>query len=132
MLNCQEEKAVELAKKVIKEIKKGEIKKDKLIINRRLTKSPKDYERMDPHVKVARDLERRGIKVNRGSVIQYIITKNGKTISEKARWYEETESYDPDYYINNQVVPAAIRILSVLGYSKDDLIGEQRNLGDFR
>ncbi len=132
VLNCQEEKAVEFAKNAIKEIKKGEIKKDKLIINRRLTKSPDNYERMDPHVKVARDLERKGIKVNKGSIIQYIITKNGKTISEKARWYEETESYDPEYYINNQVVPAAIRILSVLGYSKDDLIGEQKNLGDFR
>lgn len=132
VLNCQEEKAVEFVKKTIKEIKKGKIKKDKLIINRRLTKSPDSYERIDPHIKVARDLEMRGIKVNRGSVIQYIITKNGKTISEKARWYEETETYDPDYYINNQVVPSAIRILSVLGYSKDDLIGEQKNLGDFR
>jgi len=60
------------------------------------------------------------------------LQKKGKTISEKAQWYEETLAYDPDYYINNQVVPAAIRILSVLGYSKEDLIGKQKNLGDFR
>ena len=132
VLNCQEKKAVEFIKETIKEIKTGKIKKDKLIINRRLTKSPDNYERIDPHIKVARDLERRGIKVNKGSVIQYIIAKKGKTISEKAQWYEETLGYDPDYYINNQVVPAAIRILSVLGYSKEDLIGKQKNLGDFR
>ncbi|MCK4429203.1 MAG: DNA polymerase, partial [Candidatus Aenigmarchaeota archaeon] len=83
------------------------------------------------HVKVAFDLKRKGVKIRGRTIISYIITKNGKTISEKARWFEDADNYDPDYYINNQVVPAAVRILSVFGYNKEDLIGEQSSLMGF-
>ncbi len=130
-LNGEKEKALKFVREVVKKIKKGEIEKDKLVINRQLTKRPEEYGLVGPHVKVAQALQRKGEKVGGRMIISYVITKNGKTISDKARWYEDAENYDPDYYINNQVIPAAIRILSVFGYSKEDLIGEQSNLAGF-
>lgn len=131
VLNARPEKAVEYVKEVLKEIKKGKIAKEKLIISRRLTKSIKEYEVMAPHVKVAKEMNRKGVKVGRGIYIPYVITPNGKTISERAIWAEEAKDYDADYYINHQVIPPAIRILSVLGYTKKDLLSEQSDLSKF-
>ncbi|RLJ02291.1 MAG: hypothetical protein DRP10_01785 [Candidatus Aenigmatarchaeota archaeon] len=131
VLNNKKEEAIQFVKEIIKKIKKGNIEKEKLIISRQLTKKLKEYGTIAPHVKVARDLEKTGIKINRGTIIQYIITKDGKTISEKAKWYEEAKNYDADYYINNQVIPAALRILRVLGYSKNDLYVGQSSLIGF-
>jgi DNA polymerase elongation subunit (family B) len=45
---------------------------------------------------------------------------------------EKHLEYDPEYYINNQVLPAVGRIFEVLGYSKDSLQGKmQTTLGGF-
>ncbi len=131
ILKGKEKKAVEHVRDVVKKVKKGEIDMEKLVIRRQLTKNIEDYEQIGPHVRVARDLERRGVEVSRGSLIQYIVTRKGKSISDRARWYEDAQSYDEDYYVNNQVIPAALRILSVLGYSKKDLYSEQKSLEGF-
>lgn len=131
VLNNKEKEAVEFVEDTIKKIKKGGVEKEKLIISRQLTRNLESYEQIAPHVKVARDLKNRGIKIRRGLIIQYIITKEGKSISEKARWYEEAKNYDSSYYINNQILPATLRILGVLGYSKSDFLKEQKNLEKF-
>ena len=131
ILKGKEKNAIEYVKEVIKKIKKGEIEKEKLIITRQLTRNLETYEQIAPHVKVARELKNKGIEIGRGSMIHYIITKSGKSISEKARWYEDAKDYDSSYYINHQVIPAALRILSVLGYTEKDLIEEQKSLLGF-
>jgi len=131
ILKGKEKNAIEYVKEVIKKIKKGEIKKEKLIITRQLTKNIETYEQLAPHVKVAKELKNKGIEIGRGCLIHYIITKSGKSISEKARWYEDAKDYDSSYYINHQVIPAALRILSVLGYTEKDLIEEQKSLIGF-
>ena len=71
--------------------------------------------------------------MEKGSVIAYVITKSGKTISEKAEMAEHAKDYDPDYYINNQVMPAVMKILKELGYDEDELKnkGKQKSLGSF-
>ncbi len=131
VLNNKEKEAVKFVGEVVRKIKKEEIEQEKLIINRHLTKDLENYTQIAPHVKVARELKKRNIKINRGLIVQYIITKDGESISDKAKWWEEAKDYDPDYYINNQVIPAALRILSVLGYSKSDFLNEQKNLDSF-
>ena len=131
ILKGKEKNAIEYVKEVIRKIKKGEIEKEKLIITRQLTRNLETYEQVAPHVKVARELKNKGIEIGKGSMIHYIITKSGKSISEKARWYEDAKDYDSSYYINHQVIPAALRILSVLGYTEKDLIEEQKSLLGF-
>ena len=131
VLNNKEKEAVKFVNEVIRKIKKGGIDKEKLVISRQLTKDLESYTQIAPHVKVARDLKKRGIQISRGLIIQYIITREGKSISEKARWFEEAKNYDSGYYINNQVIPAALRILSILGYSENDFLNEQKNLAGF-
>ena len=68
-------------------------------------------------------LKEHGIKVTRGTIIQYIIVKGKGSISQRAVPYEYSEgyTYDKDYYIHNQLIPAIERIMYSFGYTKKDL-----------
>lgn len=119
------EMAVKIARKTINDIIKGRIDMDSLVIRTQLTRPMKDYEQIGPHVVAARKAIARGKPVAQGSLVAYIITKGSGLISERAEPAEDARDYDPDYYVNNQVIPAAMRVLSGLGYSEEDLTGEE-------
>ena len=82
------------------------------------------YEQIGPHVVAAKKALSRGRPVAEGSVIAYVIAKGTGSISERAEPAEDAENYDPDYYANNQVIPAALRVLSGLGIGTEDLLSD--------
>ena len=102
------DKAISEVKKVLKKIKKGDVDKKEMIIHTQITKPLDQYKQVGPHVIAARKIEEHGIKVTRGTIVQYIITKGKGSISQRAVPYEYSEgyAYDKDYYINNQPIPA--------------------------
>ena len=110
-------------KKVFKRIKNGEVENKELIIHTQITKPLDQYKQVGPHVIAARKIEEHGIKVTRGTIVQYIIVRGKGSISQRAIPYEYSEgyAYDKDYYINNQLIPAIERIMYSFGYSKKDL-----------
>ena len=65
----------------------------------------------------------------------YIVTRTGKSISDKAELEEFVNEgdYDADYYISHQVLPAVEKIVQELGYSEQDLLhgGKQSSLSKF-
>lgn len=131
-------KAIGEVKKVLKKLKSGNVKRKDLIIHTQITKSLDDYKQVGPHVIAARKIEEHGIKVSKGTIIQYIIVQGKGPVSQKAVPYEYSEGlqYDKEYYINNQLIPAIARIMGSLGYSENDLHdlakGEkQKTLDDF-
>ncbi len=117
------DKAISEVKKVLKKIKNGEIDKKEMIIHTQITKPLDQYKQVGPHVVAARRIEEHGIKVTRGTIIQYIIVKGKGSISERAVPYDYSEgyTYDKDYYIHNQLIPAIERIMYSFGYTKKDL-----------
>lgn len=117
------DKAIEEVKKVFKRIKKGNVERKELIIHTQITKPLDQYKQVGPHVIAARRIEEHGIRVSRGTIIQYIIVKGKGSISQRAVPYEYSEGYeyDKDYYINNQMIPAIERIMYSFGYTKKDL-----------
>jgi DNA polymerase I len=117
------DKAISEVKKVLKKIKKGEVDKKDMIIHTQITKPLDQYKQVGPHVVAARKIEEHGIRVSRGTIIQYIIVKGKGSISQRAVPYDYSEGYeyDKDYYINNQLIPAIERIMYSFGYSKRDL-----------
>ena len=120
------EEALEIAKKTINDIAKESMDLKKLVIYTQLTKPIREYEQIGPHVIAAKKSLQRGRPVAEGSVIAYVITKGSGSISERAEPLEDAQNYDPDYYINNQVIPAAMRVLSGLGYGEGDIRGEDK------
>jgi DNA polymerase I len=129
------DKAAEIVKEVVKDLRDGKVPLKELVVFTGLTKPVGEYENTGPHVEAAKKAIKRGKMVRPGDVIQYIITKKGSSISDKAEMvgFVNENDYDADYYINNQVLPAVMRILEALGYTEDELkgLGRQMTLGGF-
>ena len=69
-------------------------------------------------------MKEKGIEVEPGQTIMFVITKKGKTISEKAEPVEfaKIQDIDVNYYIHHQIIPATLRVLKVLGIDEKDLL----------
>ncbi len=128
-------KAIDYVRRIIEDLRKGRIDIRKLIIWKTLTKRPSEYAVEQPHIAAAKIMEKMGIKVSPGMKIGYIIVKGPGPLSKKAKPYfiVKREDVDIDYYIDKQVVPAAMRILSYFGVSEKRLKsgGRQTSLLDF-
>ena len=117
-------KAEKIISKVLKQIKSGNLDRKELIIHTQITKNLDDYKQIGPHVIAAREIESHGIKVGKGTIVQYIISKGKGSISQRAVPYEYSEGieYDKEYYIENQLIPAVSRMMEPLGYDKNRLM----------
>ncbi|HOX23895.1 MAG TPA: DNA polymerase domain-containing protein, partial [Elusimicrobiales bacterium] len=127
------EKAVAIVKDTVERLKGGKVPLEDLTIYTQLTKRPEDYDIVSPELSAAKRAIARGVPLEKGSMVAYVITKRGASISEKAEVAEYAKDYDADYYINNQVLPAVMKILKELGYSEDDLKnkGKQQSISSF-
>jgi len=124
------EKALKYVRGIISELRENKVGLKEVVIHTRLQKEIDSYDAVGPHVAIAAKMKKKGIDVGPGSTIEFIITKEGKKIRDKARLPSEVsqKDYDPEYYINNQVVPAVEKIFEVLGYGKEDLLeSKQQN-----
>jgi DNA polymerase I len=94
------------------------------IIWKTLTKPVGAYEVNAPHVEVAKKMAKDGWPVIAGDKVGFVITKKpGKLFQKAEPHYKETiEDVDYDYYVRNQIVPAAARILEILGVPEDKLL----------
>ncbi len=129
------EKALKYVRDVVKDLRENKIPLKEVIIHTRLQKEIDAYNAIGPHVAIASRMRKKGIDVGPGSTIEFIITRTGKRVRDRAKLPDEVKQkdYDPDYYINNQVIPAVEKIFEVLGYTREDLIESkgQDKLGKF-
>ncbi len=128
------EKAVSIVKDVVDKLKSGKMELKDLVIHTQLRKGIRNYDIKSPELAAAKKAIERGVKRRdelEGAAIGYVITKHGNSISEKAEIDETAKDYDPDYYIDHQVIPATLKILKELGYNADELRnkGSQKKLG---
>jgi DNA polymerase I len=56
-----------------------------------------------------------------------VITRGEGTISNRAEPLEYAKDYDPEYYISNQIMPAAMRILNAIGLSDSEIDKSEDN-----
>jgi DNA polymerase elongation subunit (family B) len=117
-------KAVQLVRDTIKKVKEGKVSLEELTIFEQITRPLSAYEQIGPHVKAAQKAKARGRPVGEGTVIGFVITKGSGSISDRAEPIEDVKpnQYDPDYYINHQVLPASMRVLKALGYTEQEVL----------
>jgi DNA polymerase I len=122
------EKAAKIVQEVIEDIKKSNVKLEDLVIHTQLTKNPHEYAQMAPHVLAAKKSIAKGRDIKRGSIIRYVVVKGREPISKRAVPIEDAKisNYDPNYYIENQVLPAVGRIIESLGYSVQDILHKEK------
>jgi DNA polymerase I len=127
------EKAVRIIRDTVERLKGGKVRLEDLAISTQITKDPGSYEVASPELSAAMKLKKAGVIVERGSMISYVVGKAGKSISEKAVPLELATDYDPEYYINNQVLPSVMKIMKELGYDEYSMKfgGKQKSLDSF-
>ena len=125
--------AIDIVRDIISKVRSGNMPIKEFAIVTQLRKSINNYASKSPELSAAKKAIQQGLKTEddlKDSVITYVITRNGSTISDKASLLEFAENYDPDYYINNQIIPATLKILKELGYNEEDIknLGKQSKL----
>ncbi|MCE4615268.1 MAG: DNA polymerase II [Desulfurococcales archaeon] len=130
------EKAVEYVLKVMDDLRNSRMPMEKLVIWKTLTRRPSEYKMDGAHVRAALLLEKYGYKIAPGMKIGYVIIKNHGKLADRAKPFilALKEEIDTEYYVNKQVIPAALRVLQVLGVGENRLkMGSkgQRSLFDF-
>ncbi|MBN2043021.1 MAG: ribonuclease H-like domain-containing protein [Candidatus Aenigmarchaeota archaeon] len=113
-------KAVNIVEETIEKLNSGKAEMSELVIYTQITRPLEQYDQIGPHVTAARKYVEHGHVVTPGSVIGYIITKGLGSISSRAEPVEYAKNYDPEYYVNHQIIPAAMRILNAVGLSEED------------
>ncbi|RME80180.1 MAG: hypothetical protein D6769_00285 [Methanobacteriota archaeon] len=125
----RKEKAIAIVRDAIKRIKEGKESLDKFAISTQLNKKIENYEAIGPEVVAAKRLRDSGMPVGKGTLIRYVITKEGKSISDKAYPLSMAKNYDPDYYIKNQILPAVMKILKELSVDEEELLTGTKQQG---
>ena len=118
------EGAVKLVKEGIGTVKNLKVELKDLVVYEQLTKPTQEYRLISPHISAAKKLMAKGIPVNAGSVVGFVIEKGPGSISEKAQPIEfaDLKKIDTDYYVHHQILPASLRILKVLGVGEEKLL----------
>jgi len=133
LVHGSKEKAVGIVRDVVERLRSGTVPLEELAIYTQISKDPKKYEITSPEISAAKKAIARGVHVEKGSIIAFVISKGGSTISEKATPLEFATNYDSQYYIDHQILPSVLKILKELGFSEDDLKfkGTQKGLEHF-
>ncbi len=126
-------KAVALVKKTIDDLYTFKVPIANCAIRTQLKKDVSKYEVKSPEVGAVLNARKQGINVTNYSLVEYVITKKGKTISEKAQILDLATDYDPEYYVNKQILPAVLKILGELGVNEQDIktSSSQKTLGNW-
>ncbi|MEM2168327.1 MAG: DNA polymerase domain-containing protein [Candidatus Bathyarchaeia archaeon] len=117
-------KAVEYVRRYITSLREKRIPYRDLIIWKTLTKPPEEYEVRAPHVEAARLLQKEGWTLTVGDKVGYVIMAGSGKLHERAKPYllATYNEIDIEYYVTNQIIPAALRILSLFGIKENDLL----------
>jgi len=129
------DKAVEYVRGIIRKLEEGQIPIEKLVIWKTIGKSLEDYEVDTAHVAAARKLVEAGYTISKGEKIGFVILKGDGRLSDKTMPYilvKDPSEIDYEYYVEKQVIPAALRILGYFGIREQQLRkGGHRTLLDF-
>jgi DNA polymerase I len=118
------EKAVQDVRATIAKLRNRQVPLADLTIRKTLTKPIEDYAVRTPHVEVAKLLVKQGWYLTVGDKVAYVITKGPGKLFQKAKPTSQVKSEDVDieYYVDNQIKPAAMRILERFGVTERQLV----------
>jgi len=117
------EKAVDFVRQYITDLRSGKVPYSDLIVWKTLTKPIEEYKVNTPHVEAAKMLRKDGWNLTIGDKVGFVIIKGRGRLYERVLPYSlaKYDQLDLEYYEEQQILPAAIRVLSLFGKKDDDL-----------
>jgi len=118
------EEAAEFVRQYVADLRRKKVPYSDLIIWKTLTKRVEEYAVKAPHVEAAKKLLEEGYELAMGDKIGYVITMGAGKLYEKAKPYAlaSYDEVDTEYYVTNQVLPAASRILTMFSIMENQLL----------
>ncbi|HDD72678.1 MAG TPA: DNA polymerase elongation subunit, partial [Candidatus Aenigmarchaeota archaeon] len=129
--------AMKYFNEIVKKLVRGDIDIQKLVITKTMTKTPKTYAGMQPHIELVKKIQARnpGEAPGIGDRVGYVIIKGLGLLSKRAEdpnyVIEKGLEIDSRYYIDNQLLPPLERIFGALNISKSELLGNGKQMGIF-
>ncbi|MFZ3076827.1 MAG: DNA polymerase domain-containing protein [Candidatus Aenigmatarchaeota archaeon] len=126
------QKAAKFMRSVIEDLSAGKIPLEKLTIIKGVSRSLGSYKGVQPHVELAKKIGKRDPTkaVIVGERLGYVIVKGNQLVSKRAEdpdyVREKGLEIDPQYYIENQMLPPIERIFEVCGVNKSELMEGNR------
>ncbi|MEM2320006.1 MAG: DNA polymerase domain-containing protein [Candidatus Bathyarchaeia archaeon] len=116
-------KAARFTQQFIYELRQRRIPYRDLIIWKTLTKPLEEYAVKAPHVEAAKILMQKGWKLAMGDKVGYVVTLGTGRLYERVKPYmfASYDEVDIEYYVANQVLPAAARVLEPFGITEEQL-----------
>jgi DNA polymerase I len=116
-------KALEYVRQVVFDLRRRRVPLEDLVIWKTLTKTPEEYAVKAPHVEAAKMLIDRGWRLTVGDKVGYVILSGKGSLYARVSPYvfAQKEQVDVEYYITNQVLPAAARILEYFEINQKEL-----------
>ena len=128
-------KALNYFKGVVDLVVKNKVDVNKLVITKGITRKLTSYAGVQPHVELAKKIEKMGQATGIGDRIGYVIIKGNDILSKRtedpAYVAEHGLEIDSKYYIENQLLPPIERIFFALGITKSELTGNGKQVGLF-
>jgi DNA polymerase I len=123
-------KAVQYVHGMIADLRARKVPFRDLVIWKTLTKPVEDYAIRASHVEAAKMLANKGWRLTTGDKVGYVILKGKGRLYSRVKPYlfAEYDEVDTEYYVTNQVVPAAARILEFFDVTEQQLLsGEAKS-----
>ncbi len=126
--------AVGYVRGVVEDLKHHKVPLHDLVIWKTLTKAPDSYAIKAPHVEAAKILKEKGWRLTGGDKVGYVILEGKGRLYNRVKPYvfAKSKEVDVDYYITNQVLPAASRILAFFDVTKAELQKEAKETEEIR
>lgn len=121
------EGAIALVRKRVRELREGKVPLRDLVIWKGISRPLKAYKARPPHVELALRLEARGYKIKVGDQIGFVVVKGPGRLRDKVKLHYEADpdELDREYYVRNQLIPAAVRILKIFGVNENALLPKE-------
>ncbi|MCW3983126.1 MAG: DNA polymerase II [Candidatus Bathyarchaeota archaeon] len=115
--------AVAYVHSVVSDLRHRRLPLDSLIIWKTLTKPPEQYAVRAPHVEAAKLLLEKGWRLGSGDKVGYVVVAGKGALNRRVKphVFAKLDEIDVDYYVTNQVLPAAARILEFFNVTQKDL-----------
>ena len=107
------DQALEVLRKYREKVKKGDVEKEDLFIQKKITRDPEDYKSVNKSAEAAKRMKRKGLNIRAGQQVNYIV----RDTSSRPRVlldFEEIDRYDEKFYID-QLESAAESVLRPFG-----------------
>jgi len=111
--------ALEITRKYIRLIRTGQVPVEKLVLEKRLSKSPEEYSSLSHQAIAAQQLHRKGRYIHAGQNIRYIATADRAAVQSNravpSELFEESIGYDAEAYVK-LLITSFVNLFLPLGY----------------